>query len=74
MIFLCAGIVHRDLKLENVLLAAAASDAAEATDPAAAAGQPCAKLSDFGLAEVKDKRDHDHMMELFCGTPYCMGS
>ena len=65
--------MHRDLKLENVLLASPSHDAAGATGPAAA-DQPCAKLSDFGLAEVKDKRDHDHMMELFCGTPYCMGS
>ncbi|XP_037086797.1 serine/threonine-protein kinase 33-like [Pollicipes pollicipes] len=64
------GIVHRDLKLENVLLAAPL--ASETESDGATSDQPCAKLSDFGLAEVKDKRDHDHMMNLFCGTPYCM--
>eukprot|EP01135_Chromosphaera_perkinsii_P005831 Nk52_evm20s367 gene=Nk52_evmTU20s367 len=51
-------IVHRDLKLENILLSTS-----DPKDPLNI------KVTDFGLSEIKGK---DSMMQTMCGTPIYM--
>lgn len=56
-------IVHRDMKLENVLLSQNPNDPSD---------KFYIKVTDFGLSVVKDGTGHDNMMEDFCGTPIYM--
>lgn len=56
-------IVHRDLKLENILLA---------VDPNNLEDKLYIKVTDFGLSVVKGGTGHDNMMQDFCGTPIYM--
>lgn len=49
-------IVHRDLKLENLLYSDKSKDA-------------IIKIADFGLAKAMRNRE---FTETFCGTPYYM--
>lgn len=66
------GVVHRDLKLENILLTSTADDAA-------------IKVADFGLAVISQHglsdyrpdesmrmKDATFITEPFCGSPICM--
>lgn len=54
----CQGIVHRDLKLSNILLTGDDTDAGE---------HICIKVCDFGLAVQKEHPDEEHYT--LCGTP-----
>lgn len=56
-------IVHRDLKLENILLS---------QNPADSNDKLHIKVTDFGLSVVKGGVGHDNMMQDFCGTPIYM--
>ncbi|XP_048768577.1 serine/threonine-protein kinase 33-like [Ostrea edulis] len=56
-------IVHRDLKLENILLA---------LNPENTDDKLYIKVTDFGLSVVKGGTGHDNMMQDFCGTPIYM--
>ncbi|XP_063403821.1 serine/threonine-protein kinase 33-like isoform X1 [Mytilus trossulus] len=56
-------IVHRDLKLENILLSQNPKDPADKLH---------IKVTDFGLSVVKGGVGHDNMMQDFCGTPIYM--
>lgn len=56
-------IVHRDLKLENILLA---------QNPDNVDDKLYIKVTDFGLSVVKGGTGHDNMMQDFCGTPIYM--
>lgn len=57
------GIVHRDIKLENILMA---------DNPVDACDHLHVKITDFGLSVVKGGVTHDSMMQDFCGTPIYM--
>ena len=54
------GIVHRDLKTENVLVSPGAS------------GRVCAKLIDFGVAEILGAAGHIDPVSTAVGTPESM--
>lgn len=56
-------IVHRDLKLENILLSQNPKDPTDKLH---------IKVTDFGLSVVKGGVGHDNMMQDFCGTPIYM--
>ncbi|KAJ8314862.1 hypothetical protein KUTeg_007012 [Tegillarca granosa] len=56
-------IVHRDLKLENILLSQNPDDPDDKLH---------IKVTDFGLSVVKGGVGHDNMMQDFCGTPIYM--
>ncbi|CAH1800245.1 unnamed protein product, partial [Owenia fusiformis] len=56
-------IVHRDLKLENILVGRNPEDPADTFH---------IKVTDFGLSVVKDGPGHENMMQAFCGTPMYM--
>ncbi|KAK6170474.1 hypothetical protein SNE40_018860 [Patella caerulea] len=56
-------IVHRDLKLENILLSQNPDDPEDKLH---------IKVTDFGLSVVKDGVGHDNMMQDVCGTPIYM--
>ncbi|CAI8037822.1 Serine/threonine-protein kinase 33 [Geodia barretti] len=57
-------IVHRDLKLENVLLKSPINSATDKID---------IRVTDFGLAHMKSLSDlEDPIMDERCGTPYYM--
>ncbi|XP_064628533.1 serine/threonine-protein kinase 33-like isoform X2 [Lineus longissimus] len=56
-------IVHRDLKLENILLSQNPNDPHDKLH---------IKVTDFGLSVVKDGVGHENMMQAFCGTPIYM--
>lgn len=56
-------IVHRDLKLENILLS---------QNPDNLEDHLHIKVTDFGLSVVKGGVGHDNMMQDFCGTPIYM--
>ncbi|XP_041354063.1 serine/threonine-protein kinase 33-like [Gigantopelta aegis] len=55
-------IVHRDIKLENILLCGCTEDIDSLV----------IKVTDFGLSVVKGGQGHDNMMQDFCGTPMYM--
>lgn len=57
------GIVHRDLKLENILMA---------ENPENPHDKLHVKVTDFGLSVVKGGVTPDSMMQDFCGTPMYM--
>nr|XP_002124936.1 serine/threonine-protein kinase 33-like [Ciona intestinalis]XP_018673303.1 serine/threonine-protein kinase 33-like [Ciona intestinalis]XP_018673304.1 serine/threonine-protein kinase 33-like [Ciona intestinalis]XP_026695741.1 serine/threonine-protein kinase 33-like [Ciona intestinalis] len=59
------GIVHRDLKLENILIASCSDTNGE---------NPLydIKLTDFGLSVVKGGVGSDAMLQASCGTPVYM--
>ncbi|XP_076445790.1 myosin light chain kinase A-like [Babylonia areolata] len=57
------GIVHRDLKLENILLGENPEDPSD---------KLFIKVTDFGLSVVKGGVTPDNMMQDFCGTPIYM--
>ncbi|CAG5126678.1 unnamed protein product [Candidula unifasciata] len=52
------GVIHRDLKLENILLA---------EDPSKN-GNIVIKVSDFGLSTQQINNSYENMQEQFCGT------
>lgn len=52
-------MVHRDLKLENILLAI------NPTDPS---DNLYVKVADFGLSTVKTGQGHENMLRDYCGT------
>ncbi|XP_067675965.1 serine/threonine-protein kinase 33-like [Haliotis asinina] len=56
-------IVHRDIKLENILLSQNPDDPDDKLH---------IKVTDFGLSVVKGGAGHDNMMQDFCGTPMYM--
>ncbi|XP_064594551.1 serine/threonine-protein kinase 33-like isoform X2 [Liolophura sinensis] len=56
-------IVHRDLKLENILLSQNPNDPTDKLH---------IKVTDFGLSVVKGGAGHENMMQAFCGTPIYM--
>ncbi|ESO87284.1 hypothetical protein LOTGIDRAFT_177503 [Lottia gigantea] len=56
-------IVHRDLKLENILLSENPEDPNDHLH---------IQVTDFGLSVVKDGVGHDNMMQDVCGTPIYM--
>ncbi|XP_052811117.1 serine/threonine-protein kinase 33-like [Mya arenaria] len=58
-------IVHRDIKLENILV----SNLPDATNPE---DRLQIKVTDFGLSITKSGVSHDDMMQDFCGTPNYM--
>lgn len=58
-------IVHRDLKLENILV----KKLPDATNPE---DKLQIKVTDFGLSITKSGVGHDNMMQDFCGTPSYM--
>ncbi|XP_052243873.1 serine/threonine-protein kinase 33-like [Dreissena polymorpha] len=58
-------IVHRDLKLENILVSKSAS-------PSNPEDSLQIKVTDFGLSITKSGVGHDNMMQDFCGTPNYM--
>ncbi|KAK7106865.1 serine/threonine-protein kinase 33-like [Littorina saxatilis] len=57
------GIVHRDLKLENILMG---------QNPDNVDDRLHVKVTDFGLSVVKGGVTPDNMLEDFCGTPIYM--
>ncbi|KAL8594155.1 hypothetical protein ACOMHN_018095 [Nucella lapillus] len=57
------GIVHRDIKLENILMAQNPEDENDKLH---------IKVTDFGLSVVKGGVTPDSMMQDFCGTPIYM--
>lgn len=57
------GMVHRDLKLENILLSKNPDDSSD---------NLYIKVTDFGLSVVKGGVSHENMMMDFCGTPMYM--
>ncbi|XP_025602418.2 serine/threonine-protein kinase 33-like [Athalia rosae] len=57
-------IVHRDLKLENILIAA---------HPENPADNLFIKITDFGLSAVRGGTGYDSMLHDCCGTPTYMG-
>src|SRR5207344_2704068 len=57
-----AGIVHRYLKPGNVLLAA----------PESGGVHPIPKVTDFGLAKLRDTNDHLTITGTAVGTPHYM--
>lgn len=57
------GLVHRDLKLENILLSNNPNDPAD---------DFYIKVTDFGLSIKKAGNTADDMMDEFCGTPMYM--
>ncbi|GFN75605.1 serine/threonine-protein kinase 33 [Plakobranchus ocellatus] len=56
------GILHRDLKLENLLLA----------DDPGDDGPINIKVSDFGLSTQQNNNSYENMQEQYCGTPSYM--
>lgn len=62
--FYLVDIVHRDLKLENILLS---------QNPEVPDDHLHIKVTDFGLSVVKGGVTHENMMQDFCGTPMYMG-
>ncbi|XP_022112093.1 serine/threonine-protein kinase 33-like [Acanthaster planci] len=56
-------IVHRDIKLDNILLS---------QDPEHPEDHLNIKLSDFGLSILKGRAGSDSMMQTMCGTPMYM--
>lgn len=63
------GILHRDLKPANVLLAAAATPAQDAGEPA---GYGTPKITDFGLAKRLEEEAGDTRTGDIIGTPSYM--
>jgi hypothetical protein len=61
-----AGVVHRDLKPANVLLATPADE------PALNTAWGCPKVSDFGLARLRDEADRGSVSGAVLGTPAYM--
>uniref|UniRef100_T1IGW5 Protein kinase domain-containing protein n=1 Tax=Strigamia maritima TaxID=126957 RepID=T1IGW5_STRMM len=57
------GIVHRDLKLENILVG---------ENPNEISDRLFVKVTDFGLSVVKGGIGHENMLRCFCGTPTYM--
>lgn len=55
----CSDIVHRDLKLENILLA---------RNPANPEDEMYVKVADFGLSTVKRGVTYTDMLKDQCGT------
>ncbi|XP_059173789.1 serine/threonine-protein kinase 33-like isoform X2 [Physella acuta] len=56
------GILHRDLKLENILLA----------DDPSESNRIHIKVSDFGLSTQQTSSTFENMQEQYCGTPSYM--
>lgn len=56
------GILHRDLKLENLLLA----------EEPVENGVINIKVSDFGLSTQQNNNSYENMQEQYCGTPSYM--
>ncbi|RUS75686.1 hypothetical protein EGW08_016552 [Elysia chlorotica] len=56
------GILHRDLKLENLLLAEEPGEN----------GVINIKVSDFGLSTQQNNNSYENMQEQYCGTPSYM--
>lgn len=61
---LFSDIVHRDIKLENILVA---------NNPADPSDKYFIKLSDFGLSIVKTGAGIQGMLKEYCGTIIFMG-
>ena len=57
-------IVHRDLKLENILIA----NKPEINE------RLHIKISDFGLSAIREGPGHEKMLHEFCGTLTYMGT
>ncbi|KAH9524987.1 Serine/threonine-protein kinase 33 [Bulinus truncatus] len=56
------GILHRDLKLENILIAEEFTDKKDIK----------IKVSDFGLSTQQTYNSFENMQEQYCGTPSYM--
>lgn len=63
MSYIFIDIVHRDLKMENILLGENPEDVTD---------EFYIKIGDFGLSVVKSS-GMNSMLHDFCGTPYYMG-
>lgn len=64
MVFICVGIVHRDIKMENILLAESPNQSQISNN----GDDYFIKLTDFGLSIVKAGVGIKSMMTDYCGT------